>query len=513
MKERFSADGSQKLWLQASKEALEAAGFKNLEYDANTSTLTGNLDGPISVRVTPMEDGKTSLELDSDSATDLSTYKQNVAKAFQILQRKYPNEAKTEPLGQTPKNLRPDTTERFQTAFDDQGNPNDFDLDNDVFVIPGSVLNTGVIGGPDVLDHSTPNIDTTGYSSIYDNPSYNNEAGGSVETIPTQSGSVEKVKNQPTSKVKGARPWYQTEWFTLLCLILIPPLGIFLMWYNKVYDTTLRKYLTAFFCVYTVLWAWLLILPFLPRDTTITADDTEYYEDSDLSAVEQVESYWGEAAVQDFVLQMPDLMTTYEQMYINESLYTEAGLQTARDILPQVQDLCSRVLSVPEVGEASAAYPLQFKVNECAESFSSDAALYLRMINDDDMQGLNNNSNLWNDAESLYYEIEYTYQRALQSAYEADGLTYIPDNSTTNNNTTVPNLTDNQTTTPDYGSTDTNNNNNNNNAGTNNNNTTQPSQNTQQPATNNTQNQNNQQQQTTTTTVVTETVEETITYE
>lgn len=46
--------------------------------------------------------------------------------------------------------------------------------------------------------------------------------------------------------------WYQKDWFLWVCLILFAPVGIFLLWKNKIYSKNATIVLTVVFCIWFI---------------------------------------------------------------------------------------------------------------------------------------------------------------------------------------------------------------------------------------------------------------------
>ncbi len=364
MNEYFLAGDSVDLWTKASKQALASAGFKNIQSGPD-GVLTAEKAGPFRLTIRPSNEGGVVIEIDAENPADSGLYKQHAAQAYAALKAQpaieepkppAPVEAEElEPIG-SPESVQPDLSKAFKPAFETE----------------------------------TPE-----------------PAPPKVVRPPAQA-------EGPEPKV----PFYQTDWFTLLLLILIPPVGLVLMWVFKVFDKKLRIGLTVFFLLYFVLWGWLLYLPFVPTSTT--------EEEAPASQVEALNAYWDNMYVSQFNTEIPPQMQEYESLYLNGMLVSETGLNRARVILPEVQALCTQVLSLEPVPASDPAYPVQQSVNAAADSFNNAIAAGQDALSSGDPAGLADTVDLWNTAMNAFYQIDYIYDQALQSAEVADGLIEAP---------------------------------------------------------------------------------------
>lgn len=212
----------------------------------------------------------------------------------------------------------------------------------------------------------------------------------------------------------NSKVWYKTEWFALLISILVPPVGIYLIWKNHYFKNTERKILIGFFILYTFLWAWLLIILLFPKENSSTEVDINTIPAP--SSMEEINAYWNQDAVVAFVTEMPGLMSQYEDLYANSLLGSEYGNEEANEIYPQVQQLLTNVLNVPVVPSTNSAYLLQQKVNEAANLFNIAIQEGQAALDSGDIEAIGNSTVSWNTAENVFYEISYIYDQATQSA-------------------------------------------------------------------------------------------------
>lgn len=223
-------------------------------------------------------------------------------------------------------------------------------------------------------------------------------------------------KNDADAYAPPKTPWYKSDWMTMLMLILVPPLGIYLMWANKVYTLKARKYITVFLCIYTVLWVWMLTLPFLPTKTVDETGTTEPVEDTTPSAAEQIDGYWNTDAVANYTAQMPALVNTYNELVGGGLLGTAEGNQSATDTLNSITALDNAVLAVPSLGQENAAFSLQQKVNQAATDYNNAAGAINAALAAGDSAALDAANAQWTQAGQVYGEIANVYEQSVQAA-------------------------------------------------------------------------------------------------
>ncbi|SQI89920.1 surface lipoprotein-related protein [Staphylococcus lugdunensis] len=47
---------------------------------------------------------------------------------------------------------------------------------------------------------------------------------------------------------ENTKKWYKSNWFTLLCLVFVFPIGLFLMWKFTNWKTWVKVVVSVFFC-------------------------------------------------------------------------------------------------------------------------------------------------------------------------------------------------------------------------------------------------------------------------
>ena len=216
-------------------------------------------------------------------------------------------------------------------------------------------------------------------------------------------------------EVKAAmpkKPWYKQDWFALLMLILVPPVGLILIWHFKIYTPRARKIVTAFFALYLILWGWLVAMPFLPARTTtsgnveVTADSVETPSKQD-----QVAEYWNNSDVQNFMTTIPTDMSEYG------TIVSGVGIAGAPDqvvaIMQNLTDLDNAVLKITDVGSDNAAYSVQQKVNQAAVAYNEAALNMQSAMQNSDSALLQTAQQQLTNATSVFEEITGVYNAAV----------------------------------------------------------------------------------------------------
>ena len=93
---------------------------------------------------------------------------------------------------------------------------------------------------------TTTSIPGTGISYVDVNGNNHSNTNYSPNTNNTYNNGSNNFNNGKDNKNK----FYNSTWFIILALILFPPLGIFLMWRNKRFNTFARIGLTVVFSIY-----------------------------------------------------------------------------------------------------------------------------------------------------------------------------------------------------------------------------------------------------------------------
>lgn len=383
MKENFSAQGSRALWLSSSIEALRDSNFKDLTYNPETGEVSAESnEGKITITVLPETDNSAILKIESGSNEDINIYKKKVAQEYAKL-RDLPQDI---------------LEERVEDPIGDVGT--------------------------DIYEEIFSNTETTSLPSKPNSPEEKED----------------HESNSEQESVKTSKKWYQTEWFALLISIIVPPLGIYLLWKNKIFKEPERKMLTGFFCFYTVLWIWLLSLPFIPRNSEVIL--TENTDTN--SSLEQINAYWSQEPVVNFMAQMPELMSSYDDLYINNELGMESGNEEANQIYAQVTELSNSVLQVSNLQVSNPAFTLQQKVNEAANLFNVAVQEGSTALASGDLVEIDTSTIAWNNAENAFYEISYIYNQAVQAATSADNAAQNSQATTENTEDITDSVTEEQ---------------------------------------------------------------------
>ncbi len=226
---------------------------------------------------------------------------------------------------------------------------------------------------------------------------------------------VTPEESEKSSPALSKTPWYQHDWFTILLLILVPPVGIYLLWKNKLYNDRVRKFLTIFFVCYTVLWIWLISLLFNPsirrsgQSGSVTVPASEVVQ-PDKNAL--ISDYLGIDAVKNYMDQMPGLINDYNANLQDPGI--EAGGDQIMTTLQKIEALDDEVL---KVGEPSGAetQAIHNQINRTALTFNS-AILNLRTaIQNGDVAGRDAALQELQNAENEFNNIQPTIDAQLNS--------------------------------------------------------------------------------------------------
>lgn len=218
------------------------------------------------------------------------------------------------------------------------------------------------------------------------------------------------------SAVGPKLPWYKTDWFTMLMLILLPPVGIVLMWVYKIYPDKARKIITAFFCVYTLLWGWLIAMPFLPVKTVDQTASSSSSATTTVDHTAQINDYWNTAEVQGYMTQMPAQQAAYDQLVTSGAIGTTDGNAQLLSILTTMEGLDNSVAAVPDTGQENAAYSLQQKVNQTAQAYNTALTSLRNAVNANDTAAIETGKQQMAQAAVTYTEIANVYNQSIQAA-------------------------------------------------------------------------------------------------
>ena len=192
MRENLSARGSLDDWIDASEEALWDAGFERVEIDEHFDRLAADIgeSGYLDINFLIQNDGRVRLEIDASDKELIDQFKASVTRVMR--------DGGSERSAGTR-----DSRTQKSTPYEDEDDGTD----------SGSRGNKGKRGKK-------------------------GRSGGRGLRVPGR---------------RSADPFYARGWFILLMLVLIPPLGIFLMYYFKRFSLIPRILLTVIAVFYTLL--------------------------------------------------------------------------------------------------------------------------------------------------------------------------------------------------------------------------------------------------------------------
>ncbi|MBU5305179.1 hypothetical protein [Eubacterium callanderi] len=95
-----------------------------------------------------------------------------------------------------------------------------------------------------------------------------------TEKTPMVSTSQTKKNQQTQNTAMDKEPWYKRNWFVILMLIFLPPIGIILMWVFKKWSTATRTVLSIIIGIYTIFYLFALFNPAQPRTQLQNATQT-----------------------------------------------------------------------------------------------------------------------------------------------------------------------------------------------------------------------------------------------
>lgn len=193
MRENLSARGSLDDWIDASEEALWNAGFERVEVDEHFDRLAADIgeNGYLDINFLIQNDGRVRLEIDASDKELIDQFKASVARVMQ-----------DGGSGESRSGGR--DSRAGSSRYADEADDGD----------SGSRGNKGKRGKK-------------------------GRSGG-------------RGLRMPGGRRSGD-PFYARTWFILLMLVLIPPLGIFLMYYYKKFSLIPRVLLTLIAVLYTLL--------------------------------------------------------------------------------------------------------------------------------------------------------------------------------------------------------------------------------------------------------------------
>lgn len=197
MRENLSARGSLDDWIDASEEALWNAGFERVEVDEHFDRLAADIgeNGYLDINFLIQNDGRVRLEIDASDKALIDQFKSSVARVMQGGGN-----------GESRSGRRDSRAGRSRYADEGEAEADDGNS--------GSRGNKGKRGKK-------------------------GRSGG-------------RGLRMPGGRRSGD-PFYARTWFILLMLVLVPPLGIFLMYCYKKFGLIPRILLTLIAVLYTLL--------------------------------------------------------------------------------------------------------------------------------------------------------------------------------------------------------------------------------------------------------------------
>lgn len=197
MRENLSARGSLDDWIDASEEALWDAGFERVEVDEHFDRLAADIgeSGYLDINFLIQNDGRVRLEIDASDKELIDQFKASVTRVMKG--------------GGASRSGTRDSRAESSRRYEDYADADD-DADTGDSGSRGSKGKRGKKG----------------------------RSGGRGLRVPGR---------------RSVDPFYARGWFILLMLVLIPPLGIFLMYYFKKFSLIPRILLTVLAVFYTLL--------------------------------------------------------------------------------------------------------------------------------------------------------------------------------------------------------------------------------------------------------------------
>lgn len=217
MKQNLSAEGTIEAWIEASEAALWNAKFVNIDYNPETNHLQGDIGmkGSIDIDFSIQNDGRVRLEIVTSDQNVLNLFKKEVTKVFLHNQQAEARQA----------------AEAARQAVQEAYTPSKEDYNN-------------AVSADDYDDEADVYEDT---SAPYDTPE--------IDAVPQNQRWAFKDENGRFQIPPALRysQVYHKVWFIVLMLIILPPVGIFLMYYYRRFRILPRIVLTIVAILYAVL--------------------------------------------------------------------------------------------------------------------------------------------------------------------------------------------------------------------------------------------------------------------
>lgn len=217
MKQNLSAEGTLEAWISASEEALWNAKFVNIDYDPKTRHLSGDIGrkGSIGIDFSIQADGRTRLEITTTDADVLDRFKREVTRTFLAQARAAEEAAASE-------------------AAEDDAYGDDAACDD-------------AYGDDEAQDDDWADTTVTANGPAAEDPEAVDMASGSPWSFRDFNGRL-----QIPAALKNAQ-CYHKVWFIVLMLVVLPPVGIFLMYYYRRFRIFPRIVITIVAFLYTIL--------------------------------------------------------------------------------------------------------------------------------------------------------------------------------------------------------------------------------------------------------------------
>lgn len=394
MKEHFLARGKSQLWLDSSLDALRIAGFINIDLDENNKTIVAQKNGYISLRINDADANQTLIEIESQSEENLDDFKFNVGESFLKLYTDIDFNnllPKAEVLTQIDEEKEDEVFE-----FDLEQPEEKTDPSEDVFSI--SMME-------DFLEDSDASSNKT-----------------TKKTQSTQEFLSDESNRDKDDSLSIRTPWYFSKWFIIILFFLLPPLGIFIMWYKDTFKPTIKIAFTFIFGIYTLFWT---------MGLTLLSIKLVEYNDNDLpkpllkqeqasQMEEEIKAYWDNEKVKEYNEKIPELISEFNDLYNKGNLSSADDKKKAKELLTKFDELSSGVLKVTAVSKDNAAYDIQRAVNKTAQSFNKNTTSYLKTLDSDAEKDIAKEQVALKESEVLFYKIDFNYNKTMEQLDEVE---------------------------------------------------------------------------------------------
>lgn len=220
MRENLSAPGTVSEWLRISKQALENLDYFNITQDPRYARISARYgyEDYIIVNIRSKDSNRVLLEFEVSSPKMVQQFKTASAQIIRQIQAEYERKEEEKKYGTIPTQ----TTTIPSTSTSDEYYVDD---DTDEYAVPDYEAEEG-----DYIEKTRYLPDDTLILREYDD------------------------KIRPKDEVRrGFRKYFQKTWMILLMLVVLPPFGIFLLWYFHKFKVISRILLSILFFLYFIL--------------------------------------------------------------------------------------------------------------------------------------------------------------------------------------------------------------------------------------------------------------------